>query len=256
MKSRTAGRVRSAREQLIFAWNQKERTFTRFWFAGLLAVGLVLIFGSAFRFVIPTSVAPNSPRVGKVQLVVIDENSAPSLQALVSESRLPSLASGYSVGEAPMIDEMLSLLGLAESLEEEFPLYPAPDLRAELIWPEKTRRQLSLPPLPSLDEALWPRAHAQESESWFVRIRGEGRLAPLIKEKDFPWDHPLPLERHWQWSLAFDRAGRLAFALPVRDYDTEAGILLRRILEQCFQAQAVENSAAGLVEVTFVRREE
>lgn len=255
MKSKSLPEGERSPAELTFAWLRGDEALVRFWCSLLLASGIFVALWLTLRIGVPVSVASDPPRVGKAQLIVVDENSHPSLRELLSARNLPSLAVEESVGEVPLVADMLAFLGLPEEAEETLTLYPAPELAPELNWPVVSSRAVSLPPLPELDESLWPRSQeltARES-AWMVRLTAKGQLAESFPARTVPWEGDLPGQRRAVWSLVFDDAGALVLALPTVELQEEQDPLLRRFLEEQFASEAgIEDAPSGLIEIEFL----
>lgn len=254
MKPRpTNSPVRSSGE-LTFAWRKGDEAVVRFWFAVLLSIALFVIAFALIRIVVPTSVAGNRPRVEKAQLVIVDESSHPSLLRLLDDRNLPSLGVEESVGEVPLVEDMLSVLGLAEERRVMPQLYPAPEEIVRSPWPKTDGAGLSLPSLPAIDESSWPQIEQQEAVQWAVQISGLGELGEVMKSRVAPWSRAVPAIRQARWTVIFDRAGRLVYAVPLDGTTASARVGIRGLLQQTFEAEAqVEPLPSGEVMVNFLR---
>ena len=238
-------------EDLVFGWLSGERYFVRFWLAVLLALGF---FGAAWvglQIEVPRSLMTDSPRVEKAQLLMLDSENYASLQELIHTERLPSLGIKESVGEAPLVANLLQQLGLQETERERVRLYPAPELVSELRWPEGESKGFALPDLPALNESEWPR-WGEKDLKWSLEIEGGAEFANRLASKSFLWDFPLPPEKEILWALVFDDLGELVFSDAVDEKDAPWQGELRRFFAKALREhERVPEPFAGVVSLKF-----
>ena len=104
----------------------------------MLASGILIALWFSVGVVVPAAMAPDRPTVDSAQLIIVTENSDPSLKALVLDKSLPAMGEQV-LPDAPMLDGMLSLLGLQEEVERSVRLYPEEITKPSLDWPKWKR---------------------------------------------------------------------------------------------------------------------
>ena len=239
---------------LTFSWQRGDEIRIRFLFSFLLACGLFVGAWFAIRIVVPVAMAPDSSRVGKAQLILVNEESHPTLRRLLADRSLPSLGVVESVGDVPLVEDMLALLSLEKEVESRIELYPTPEVITESSWPETVDAGMSLPRLSEVDEKSWPKFAAQEPHKWVVRLSGQGELKEGVHERVLPWRQSVPFTRQSQWSLVFDEDGVLAFAAPLGNPTAEVRAELRELLQKSFEEEPLSSSKlSGTVELEFLR---
>lgn len=259
MKSKTIKGISRHPEGLTFAWLRGDESLVRFWVALVLAV-LIFVGGwFAIRIRVPAAMAPDSQRVEKAQLLMMNAESHPSLQALLENQRLPSLGVGESVGEVPLVADVLQQLGLAEEVQREIILYQAPVSKLVLDWPVEEKLALAMPKLPEPAEELWPSWEGAPARQWSVGIVARGAESEALAEVSLPWSEVLPAEKMALWSLIFDERGELAYAHSVADFAKEDE--MRKLLQRFFSRGDVEmklalGSFAGVVALQFEQMEQ
>lgn len=255
-ESSNSERIKEPRE-LTFAWVRGDESLIRFWCALLLAAVLMAVAWFSLRIVVPVSVAADRPRVGQAQLILLNEESHPSLQRLLSSQNLPSLGGETLVGETPPLEDVLTQLGLGEERGSEVELYPAPAIGNRLQWPEEVDLALALPPLPEVSEDNWPTELAAETPEWSLQVSAQGALGELLDGHRFLWDGPVPVDRKSIWSLATDDGGELAFAVAVGEVEEEAETRIRGLWQRFFdQRGETPGRLSGLLAVTFVEKKD
>lgn len=255
MKLKSITGVSRHPKELTFAWRQGDGVFIPLWCAVILALGVSIALWALVRVVVPVSVAADAPRVNRVQLLVVDEESPPSLRSLLSDESLPSLGVEEAVADAPMLEGMLSLLGLQEENELSLQLYPEPPEVLSLEWPQEEKEALMLPSLSEVSKAVWPRHEEKDGLGWTVYFSGKGELGEVLNSKTLPWSESVPAIRHSVWSIVIDADGSLAFAAAVDSVDAEIKKMIRKELQGLFRTElTVGGPASGLVELTFERQ--
>ncbi len=247
MKTKSLTTRASQVEGLTFAWLRGDQSLVRFWFALILAV---LIFGgfvSLLKITVESSLVSDRPRVGKAQLLLMNGDSHFSLQELAAVQRLPSLGVKESVGEAPLVGDLLKQLGLEAEEVQKVNLFPAPELVPDFHWPEKITRGLVLPALVAPLEKGGPQWSPKESSNWVLQIEGVGAFEGELTENSIPWSHPLPTEKTSLWSLVFDVRGRLVFASAVSNVDEDLERKMRQELQFALNEKKTDFQAVTIL---------
>ncbi|MGJ8726634.1 MAG: hypothetical protein ACSHYB_18965 [Roseibacillus sp.] len=257
MKSKSVSGVSRHPRELTFAWSRGDEALIRFWSALLLATAILVGTWFSVRVVVPASMAPDRARVDRAQLIVVGEGSHPSLRKLLSDKSLPSLGVDNEIVDAPMLEGMLSLLGLEEEVEKRFELYPTPSIEPKLTWPTEEQGAFKLPALPAIGEDSWPQLEVSTELQWEVTLRGQGEMSEILSERVLPWNGPVPAIRSAVWSVVLERDGSLAFAGAVDGAEGEIEKTIRKMLQGLFdRGFELEGGASGVVELKFEQKAE
>jgi hypothetical protein len=253
MKSKPASDSCST-EGLTFAWRRGDEALVRFWCALLLAGGLFFGAWLAFRIVVPAAMAEDQPRVERAQLILVNEESHPSLRRLLADRNLPSLGIEQSPGTVPLVEDMMALLGLEEEREVPLKLYPAPEVAIPARWPKEKELAMVLPKLPALDESSWPQIEPAEPGQWAVKFSIKEPEGEVMAEPVAPWRLPVPAIRQGKWRVVIDADERLVFATPMSETSEDAQKEIRGLLQKIFEVgQWSHPPRSGLVELSFLK---
>ena len=255
MKSKSVEGITRDPKELTFAWTRGDQALIRFWIALFLATVIFLAIWFSVRVKVPAAMAPDRMRVDPVQLIEVSKDSHPSLRNLLADKKLPSLGGDEGIADAPMLEGMLSLLGLEEESGRPLSPYPEPIIQPNLVWPKEEQDDFTLPPLPEIVASPRPQMAEQTDLEWEVSLKGQGKLGELLKEKILPWDGAVPAIRSLVWSVVVNEEGALAFAGALDSENAAVEQEIREKLQRLFESEFLgEGNLSGVVELKFEKK--
>ena len=260
MKPKTITGISRHPEGLTFAWLRGDESLVRFWVALVLASLIFIGAWLGIRVMVPVAMTPDRPRVEKAQLLLMNAKNDPGLLALMTSQRLPSLGVQESVGDAPLVEDILRQLSLSEEVEEEVYLYPAPEVTPTLAWPQEGEMVLAFPELPSPRKQDWPKWGDGPAARWSLEIAAAGSRGKILEGASFFWEGAAPVEKSFTWWLVFDDWGELSSALAVGILEEGVEAEMRKQLVLFFSKADLDlrlalGSFVGEVELRFKKEE-